>query len=87
MREPRLVRRRVSGAMDTLKAVGTGVVGELSGARSSSVMVRHVPLQDMLSPRAASERIVGQDEMVNEVPEPPVLVESSWSNWDIADGL
>lgn len=68
---PRFVRRRVSGAQPTLKNhEDSGPVLE------NSVMVRQVPFTEMLSPRAASGRMVGQEEMVRDVPEPPVAEES-----------
>ena len=69
VREPRFVRRSVSGDIPTLKVFS---------ALENSVMVRHVPLMEMESPRAASARNEGRSEvaMVREVPEPPELVES-----------
>ena len=47
-------------------------MGVECGSRMSSVMVRHVPLQAMLSPSFASERIVGHEVTVIDVPPPPV---------------
>lgn len=59
--EPRLVRRRVSGAMPTVKVGGAGV---------KEVTVRQTPLMAMLSPRWQSVRRGEVDgrEMVREVP-------------------
>ena len=57
------MRRSVSGDMPTTKEV-----------ESKEVMVRQVPLMEMLSPRCASETMVAQ-EMVREVP--PV---ASWGS-------
>ena len=68
-RDPRFVRRRVSGAMPTLKAE----------VPCSSVMVRHVPLMAMLSPRSAPERKVVVPGVMRALqPEPPVEVASCW---------
>ncbi len=83
-REPRLVRRSVSGETPTLKygdeeevevEAGEGLL-ELELELENSVMVRHVPFTLMLSPREASVRIEAQSEMVIEVPLPPEEVES-----------
>lgn len=51
------------------------------------MIVRQVPLQAMLSPIFASDRIMGQDDIVSEVPWPPVVLESRLRSWDIAGGL
>lgn len=64
-----------------------GEMGVVPGAMSSSVMVRHVPLMLMLSPSAASDRIVGQDVIVSEVPPPPVLDGSRGVRVEIAFGV
>ena len=64
VREPRFVRRRVSGEMPTTKEVGV-----------KEVTVRQVPLMLMLSPRWASSRMEAQ-EMVREVPPPPAVLSS-----------
>ena len=66
LRSPRFVRRRVSGAMPTLKEDGV-----------KDVMVRQVPLTEMESPRAASSRIAEALEIVMVQPPPPSL-EPSW---------
>lgn len=60
VREPRFVRRRVSGETPTVK-VGVGV-GE------KEVRVRQVPFMDMESPRWASERRKGGQVMERDVP-------------------
>jgi hypothetical protein len=57
VREPRFVRRNVSGATPTLKE-----------ALSNEVTVRHVPFTLMLSPRLQSPRISAALEMVRVVP-------------------
>jgi hypothetical protein len=64
VKEPRLVRRSVSGETPTVKVPEDG---------EKEVMVRQVPFMLMLSPRWASVRISLAEEMVREVP--PV---SSW---------
>ena len=64
-REPRFVRRRVSGETPTVKWVG--VVVEVSSA-VSEVMVRQVPFMEMESPRWASVRRGVQEVMVRVVP-------------------
>lgn len=64
--EPRFVRRKVSGAAPILK-----YHVDLSPWLLNSVMVRHVPLTEMESPRCASPRMSAQLEMVREVPPPP----------------
>jgi len=71
--DTRFVRRRVSGAMVTLKVVGV-----------KAVMVRQVPFTLMLSPRWASERISAQSTIVREVPPPPVSVSSCFSRMETA---
>jgi hypothetical protein len=68
---PRFVRRSVSGATPTLNA-----------PLSNSVIVRHVPLTDILSPRCASPSMSCASEMVSEVPPPPLDVWSSCSRAD-----
>jgi len=70
-REPRFVRRSVSGEMPTTKEV---VVKE--------VMVRQVPLMLMLSPRWASVRMEAQLEIVREVP-----AVASWGSRTVTAGL
>jgi len=65
IKSPRFVLRSVSGATPTLKEV-----------LANSVTVRQVPLIEMLSPSAASSRIVSHSEIVREVPPPPDAVES-----------
>lgn len=71
---PKLVRRRVSGETPTLNSVDV-----------KDVIVRHVPLILMLSPRWASVRISSQSEMVREVPPPPDEV-SSWDSRAVTAG-
>lgn len=66
VKEPRFVRRSVSGDIPTVK-VEVGWEME--------VRVRQVPLMEMLSPRCASERMVSQV-IVREVPPPPAEVSS-----------
>ena len=71
--------------MDTLNAVGEALVGSSwAGPGRSSVIVRQVPLQEMLSPSLASDKIRGQEVMVSEVPFPPVDVESRERRVEIA---
>lgn len=60
---PRFVRRRVSGAIPSLKE---------SRASERAVIVRQVPFTQMLSPMRASVRIGAQSEIVMEQPLPPV---------------
>lgn len=62
---PRFVLRNVSGETPTLNE-----------DLSNSVTVRQVPLIEILSPSAASSRMVSHSEMVSEVPPPPEVVES-----------
>ena len=57
MREPRFVRRSVSGAMPTVKVEGV-----------KCVTVRQVPFTLMLSPRWQSVRMGAAEEMVRVVP-------------------
>lgn len=57
------MRRSVSGAHPTLK-----YHDDSGPVLQKSVMVRHVPLTEMLSPRWASGRMVAHDEMVRVVP-------------------
>ena len=67
------MRRSVSGETPTLKS-----------SLLNSVMVRQVPLMLMLSPRCASVRIEAQEEMVREVPLPPLEESSCWMSWETA---
>lgn len=62
MRDPRSVRRRVSGAMPTVKECGVKVT-----------TVRQTPLMAMLSPSWQSERRVEVEGMVIVRDVPPVL--------------
>ena len=66
-----------------VEEVGFDVDVGVGGGVKSSVMVRHVPLQDILSPIFASERMVGQEVIVRDVPAPPVVLESRGRSWDI----
>lgn len=67
-REPRFVRRRVSGETPTVNWEGV-----------KEVTVKQVPLMLMLSPKWASVRISAQSEIVIEVPPPPAAVSSCFS--------
>ena len=65
--------------LPVVDSFGAALVGS-----SSSVMVRQVPLQQMLSPSLASDKIRGHEDMVSEVPPPPVDVESRDARVEIA---
>ena len=76
--EPKFVRRNVSGAIPILKESWGVEEGD------SSVMVRHVPFTQMLSPRWASSRISEQSLIVSEVPPPPLDVSSCFIRLETA---
>lgn len=71
MREPKFVRRSVSGAAPILKYHEAS-----SPLLLNSVTVRHVPFTDIESPSWQSESIDEHEPIVREVPPPPELVES-----------
>ena len=72
---PRFVLRNVSGATPNLKDV-----------ESNSVIVRHVPLIHIESPRCASVRISAQFETVSDVPLPPDFEGSSFCSAVTSEG-